>query len=101
MKKMYLSKDGLTLKRVTKNSEGDIVIPEGVVYLAKRALAGCEFITEVSLPSTLKEIGEEAFDGCTSFGSEIHRLAASAQDLRWRSYARERTVRRTPPRTGR
>lgn len=54
MKKMYLSKGGLTLKRVTKNSKGDIVIPEGVVYLAKRALAGCEYITEVSLPSTLK-----------------------------------------------
>ena len=71
MKKMYLSKDGLTLKRVTKNSEGDIVIPEGVVSLAKRALAGCEFITEVSLPSTLKEIGEEAFDGCTSLTTII------------------------------
>ena len=66
MKKMYLSKDGLTLKRVTKNSKGDIVIPEGVVYLAKRALAGCEYITEVFLPSTLKEIGEEAFEGCSS-----------------------------------
>lgn len=71
MKKMYLSKDGLTLKRVTKNSEGDIVIPEGVVYLAKRALAGCEYITEVSLPSTLKEIGDEAFEGCISLTSIV------------------------------
>lgn len=66
MKKMYLSKDGVTLKRVTKNSEGAIVVPEGVIYLAKRALAGCEYITEVSLPSTLKGLGEEAFEGCLS-----------------------------------
>ncbi len=47
MKKMC--KDELTLKRVTKNSEGVFVVPEGVVYQAKRALAGCEYLKSSAL----------------------------------------------------
>lgn len=69
MKKMYLSKDGLTLKRITKNFEGDIVIPEGVVYLAKRALAGCDALESISLPSSLTRIEKAAFSDCEALES--------------------------------
>ena len=62
---MYLNLDGKTLKRVPKNCKGEIVVPEGVEIIAKRAFAGDVDITDITLPSTLKELGEEAFEGCS------------------------------------
>ena len=66
MKRMYMSLDGKTLKRVPKNCKGKVVVPEGVESIAKRAFAGDMDITDITLPSTLKTLGEEAFEGCTS-----------------------------------
>lgn len=69
MKKMYLDKSRLALKRVSRNAEGSIVVPEGVISIEKRAFVGCGYITEVSLPSSLIELREKAFEGCHSLTS--------------------------------
>ena len=71
MKKIYMSQDGKVLKRVTKNSSGEIIIPEGTEVIAKRALANCESVTSVVIPSSVREIGEEAFEFCESLESIV------------------------------
>ncbi len=43
----------------------DVLVPEGVEYLAKRAFLNCDLMRTLCLPTTLREIGEEAFSGCT------------------------------------
>ena len=42
------------------------VVDEGIVYLGRFAFYGCENLTSVSLPATLKNIGSAAFFGCKS-----------------------------------
>ena len=66
MKKIYLSTDGKTLKRVTKNCKGEVAVPDGVEVIGKRAFAGLEEVTSVILPSSVKDLGEEAFEGCSA-----------------------------------
>ena len=47
----------------------EIVIPEGVTKITKKAFASCKELKRVHLPSTLREIAEDAFLGCTSLAS--------------------------------
>ncbi len=44
-----------------KTSLQTIVIPEGVTRIGKKAFYGCTNLTEITLPSTLREIGELSF----------------------------------------
>lgn len=41
-----------------------VVIPEGVTVIDRKAFAAASALKEITLPSTLWEIGEEAFIGC-------------------------------------
>ena len=41
-----------------------VSIPEGVLTIESQAFAGCEELTKVLLPSTLKNFGEGVFMGC-------------------------------------
>ena len=67
MKKVFLSSDGKTLKRVSKSYKGNtITIDENVEIIDKRAFAGCDGLEEIILPPSLKVLGEEAFEGCSS-----------------------------------
>ena len=45
-------------------AEGAIVIPEGVRVLEEEAFAWCEAITSISFPSTIENIGSNAFKYC-------------------------------------
>ena len=55
-----------------KNITGTVIIPEGVTYIVDGAFRNCTSLSEVSLPSTLKEIGDTGgiqngvFAGCSS-----------------------------------
>ena len=43
---------------------GDVVIPEGVVRIQKKAFQGCYELTSVTLPKSLVKMGENVFRGC-------------------------------------
>lgn len=43
---------------------GSVVIPEGILAIEDRAFSGCYMLTDVSLPDSLDEIGEDAFMDC-------------------------------------
>lgn len=45
---------------------GDIVLPDGVTAVGARAFAQNITITGVTVPQTLRGIGESAFEGCTA-----------------------------------
>lgn len=45
--------------------EGHVYIPDGVTEIQFSAFTDCEDITNVSMPDTLKVIGEKAFMNCT------------------------------------
>lgn len=44
----------------------EAVVPDGITKLCTGAFEDCTALCGVSLPATLKEIGEEAFRGCTA-----------------------------------
>ena len=48
-----------------RSAPSKIVIPEGVVKIADSAFDGRENLERITLPSTLRYIGEEAFYGCS------------------------------------
>lgn len=43
----------------------EIIIPEGIQFIASKAFYKCSDLVSVKLPSTLKAIGRGAFKGCT------------------------------------
>jgi hypothetical protein len=47
--------------RADKEKVLEVIIPEGVKVLAKKAFEGCELLAALTLPRTLEEIGDEAF----------------------------------------
>ncbi len=47
-------------------SEASVVIPEGVKEIGDGAFEGCTSLASVSIPEGVKEIGDGAFEGCTS-----------------------------------
>ena len=60
------SKDKRTLLRVPGGLTGPFTVPRGVTAIAPYALCGCTGITAVSLPSSLRTVGEGAFRGMTA-----------------------------------
>ena len=69
---VFTSKDGVlysdggkTLFRCPKKRTGSFEIPKGVTKLNSHAFAGCDELTEITMPSTLKEIGDRTFEGCS------------------------------------
>jgi hypothetical protein len=64
---MILIQNQENLERITLSAapgaSGEIAIPEGVTYIAGNAFQRCVSLTGVRLPSTLINIGANAFDG--------------------------------------
>ena len=57
---MLMSKDGMTLIAVPTLLEGDLVVPEGTLYIEYSALDECDLITDIYLPDTILDIGAAA-----------------------------------------
>lgn len=53
------------LEGTQENPFKTIVIPEGVTRIGEHAFYGCEKLTEVTLPSSLKSLEAEAFQRCS------------------------------------
>ena len=65
-----------TLVNVQLNRpEGTFAIPEGVVALARSIFANCDELTEVIIPSSVRYIDFEPFEGCDS----LERVIVHAQ----------------------
>lgn len=47
-------------------AHGDVVIQEGVTYIGDGAFAGCDELVSLHLPSSIEEIGQDAFKDCSS-----------------------------------
>ena len=64
--------NGITVTEIGKDvfkdnkNVGRLIIPDSVTKLGYRMCSGCTALSEVSLPSGLAVIPDEAFDGCSS-----------------------------------
>ena len=47
----------------------DLVIPDDVTKIGKRAFSGCSSLSSVTIPNSVTSIGNSAFDGCSSLTS--------------------------------
>lgn len=61
LKGLKLSKDGRTLIEVSRDFEGELIIPESVAAIKSNAFLGCDKITTVVLPKGITTIGYQAF----------------------------------------
>lgn len=44
--------------------EGDVIIPDGIKYIAGGAFFTCDAMTSVVIPDSVTSLGDDAFDGC-------------------------------------
>lgn len=58
------SKDGKILYSVPNRYRTDFIIPEGVEEIAEMAFMNMYELNQITLPSTLRIIGDRAFQGC-------------------------------------
>ena len=54
---LLLSKDGRTLVSVPTLLEGDLIVPEGILYISFSALDDCANVTDIYLPDSVLDIG--------------------------------------------
>lgn len=59
----------LVLTQVYTFTEGEFVVPDGVVALGRYAFQGCKHITSIKIPSSVKYIREGCFYQCSSLTS--------------------------------
>ena len=52
-----------------KMCEGDVVIPDGVMYIGNGAFANCNFLDSITIPNSVVDIGDNAFLNCISLSS--------------------------------
>ena len=48
---------------------GELVIPDGIIYIGDYAFYDCDLITSVTIPDSVTSIGNSAFSGCGSLES--------------------------------
>ncbi len=60
---------GNTIVKADSKLAGHVSVPEGVEHIMPEAFAKNEFITSVSLPTTIRSIGNRAFDSCTKLAN--------------------------------
>jgi hypothetical protein len=63
------STNGEVLCKCSCDTEGIITIPHGIIAIRQAAFKDCKLITNITLPATLKRIGNNAFCGCDSLKS--------------------------------
>ncbi len=69
-------REEFTKDHIVESGLTDFTLPEGVVAIEKDAFAYDELLTEVTLPSTLKEVGDFAFFNC----KQMKKLTVNAKE---------------------
>ena len=59
----FVIEDGV-LKAYRADTGTEVMIPEGVHTIADDVFKGMSWLLEISLPSTLKRVGNGSFKGC-------------------------------------
>ncbi|MGN1052519.1 MAG: leucine-rich repeat domain-containing protein, partial [Candidatus Scatosoma sp.] len=59
-----MSKDGKELYYVLSSATGDYIIPDGVETVSPYVFSGKKNITSISIPASVREIGDYAFANC-------------------------------------
>ena len=67
--KILLNKEGTGIKFTWGQLEGAIAFNEGLEYIDANVFKGQTLITSLALPTSLKSIGANAFEGCTGLES--------------------------------
>ena len=63
-------------KNLCKSMNGQLVIPDAVTIINSNAFSGCEYITDVTLPKSLRDMGSGSnFQDCTSLRTITFRTA--------------------------
>ena len=57
------------LIRIDEYFYGHLEIAEGTLFFAKAAFSNCPYLTSVTIPNSVKGIGNRAFEGCSSLTS--------------------------------
>jgi hypothetical protein len=64
------TKDKMTLLQYTeKETESVFTVPDGITTIGVAAFAGCEGLSEIRFPGTLKAVRWSAFEGCSGLRS--------------------------------
>ncbi len=66
---LKFSDDKTVLLECVNKGIQSVVIPEGVTEIGDNAFDGCSSLTSVTIPDGVTKIGESAFDGCSSLTS--------------------------------
>ena len=61
--------NGVLVKYTDEPGVTDVVIPEGVTEIGRRAFMGCTNMKQVTFPASLKTVGWQAFSRCTGLTS--------------------------------
>jgi hypothetical protein len=59
---VLFNKDGTVLLQCPGGKAGDYAVPDGVLSLAERALAGCQNLTTVTIPASVTNMDERVFE---------------------------------------
>ncbi len=57
------------VKGCKKSLEGQIAVPDDVIFICEEAFRDCKHITSIVVPASIKEISSEAFIGCDNLES--------------------------------
>ncbi len=94
----YLS-GAIVTYNLNNSYSGDVIIPSTVIYngktytvngIGKKAFYGCGGLTSVTIPSSVKSIGEYAFGACASLNT-LNFNAVYCEDLSYNVYNVENT----------
>ena len=65
---LVFSEDGISIIGCDETFEGDLIVPEGIRYIAEHAFVNCK-LTSVYIPNSVTRIGTGAFRCCRSLTS--------------------------------
>ncbi len=67
-----------------RGPSGEVTIPEGVKEIGREAFSGCTGLTSVTIPEGVTKIGESAFEDCTGLTSVT--IPKGVKEIGWNAF---------------